>query len=158
MVPREAMEEIKKELNKVAERFGCSLIYLFGSQAEIGRRYFEGEKVQPDPFADLDVVMAFTNPPENSFEVYGKLFREISEVFEPFRVDLVFMHEVHTLFQYEIIKGVRIFAQDEFIADEIEEDIMKRAEDLSYKKRIFDQEVMEALECGYFEFEYTPNA
>ena len=152
------MEEIKKELNKVAERFECSLIYLFGSQAELGRRYFEGEKVQLDPFSDLDVVVAFTHPPKKSFEVYGQLFREFSEIFEPFRVDLVFMHEVHTLIQYEIIKGVRIFAQDEFIADEIEERIMKRAEDLSFKKMIFDQEVMEAMECGYFEFEYTPNA
>lgn len=68
------------------------------------------------------------------------------------------MQEVHTLFQYEIIKGVRVYERDKFVADEIEEEIMKRAEDLFFKKRIFDQEVMEAIECGYFEFEYIPNA
>lgn len=34
---------------------------------------------------------------------------------------------------------------------------MKRAEDLLFKKRVFDKEVMEAIEDGYFEFEYSPH-
>ena len=68
------------------------------------------------------------------------------------------MHEVNPLLQYEIIKGVRIFAKDEFSADEFEERIMKMAEDLSFKKKIFDNDVMEAIKNGYFEFEYSPES
>ncbi len=67
------------------------------------------------------------------------------------------MHEVSTLFQYEIINGVRIYEKDELLADEFEEGVMKSAEDLLYKKRIFNSEIMEAIEDGYFEFEYSPN-
>jgi len=67
------------------------------------------------------------------------------------------MHEVNPLLQYEIIKGRRIYERDEFSADEFEERIMKMAEDLSFKKKIFDKDIMEAIENGYFEFEYSPN-
>lgn len=68
------------------------------------------------------------------------------------------MHEVNTLFQYEIIKGVRVYEKDEFLTDEFEEGIMKQAEDLLFKKRIFDSEILEAIEDGYSEFEYSPGS
>ena len=35
---------------------------------------------------------------------------------------------------------------------------MRLAEDLQFKKKIFDEEVMEAIENGYFELEYRPNS
>ena len=36
---------MKREFTKIAKRFGCNLIYLFGSQADTGKRYLEGEAV-----------------------------------------------------------------------------------------------------------------
>ena len=87
-------------------------------------------------------------------KIYGILFKELSEVFEPFNIDLVFMHEVDTLFQYEIIKDIRIFEKDASLADEREEMIMKKAEDLAFKKRLMYKEILEAIEDGYIEFEY----
>lgn len=145
------------DIRTLAKRYGIFLIYLFGSQADNGKRYLKGEDVMPDAFSDLDVAIAFENPPAEAIETYGILFKEISEIFDPFHIDLVFMHEVNTLFQYEIIKSVRIYAKDELYADELEESIMKRAEDLLFKKRILDNEIMEAIENGYFEFEYSPH-
>lgn len=91
-------------------------------------------------------------------KIYGALYKEFSEVFEPFNIDLVFMHEVDILFQYEIIKGMRIFEEDESFADELEEMIMKRAEDLAFKKRIMNREILEAIEDGYIEFEYRADS
>jgi hypothetical protein len=35
--------------------------------------------------------------------------------------------------------------------------VMKRAEDLVFKKRVLDREIMEAIENGYIEFEYSPH-
>jgi hypothetical protein len=67
------------------------------------------------------------------------------------------MQEVNTLFQHEIIRGIRIYTRDESDADEFEEGIMKRSEDLLFKKRILDRDIMEAVENGYIEFEYSPN-
>lgn len=68
------------------------------------------------------------------------------------------MHEQDSLFQYEIIKGVRIYAKDEDFADEYEELVMKKASDLSFKQKEFIKDVLEAIEDGYFQFEYKANS
>jgi predicted nucleotidyltransferase len=143
-----------KELRNLAEKYGIAVIYLFGSQSENGARYLQGNGINVEDLSDLDAAVFFNDIPSNPMKVYGALYKELSEVFEPFNIDLVFMHEVDTLFQYEIIKGIRIFAEDTSLADELEEMILKRAEDLAFKKRIMDREILEAIEDGYFEFEY----
>ena len=147
-----------KHVEEISARFGILTIYLFGSQAEEGRRYLNGEDVTPNPFSYLDVSVAFKTPPVEIIKTYGELYIEISDIFDPFNIDLIFMHEVSSLFQYEIIKGIRIYAQDINQADEFEEIIMKRADDLFFRKQVFDKDVMEAIEDGYFEFEYSPGS
>jgi len=147
-----------KDIRALSKKYGIIFIYLFGSQTDKGKRYLEGEDVEPDIFADLDVAIAFGDPPVETMKTYGILFKEISKIFDPFNIDLIFMHELDALFQYEIIKGERIYEKDEFSADEFEEGIMKRAEDLYFKKRILVREIMEAIENGYFEFEYNANS
>lgn len=149
---------MKNSIRQVADTYDCMLIYLFGSQASSGKKYFEGENVSPSPFSDLDIAVAFQVPPQNTISVYGKLYAELSGIFDPFSVDLVFMHELSPLFQYEIIKGVLIFEKDTETTYNFEEKVMKQAEDLSFKKRIFDADVMEAIENGYIEFEYVPHS
>lgn len=145
-----------KSIQDIAETYKCDIIYLFGSQAEKGRRYLCAEETAPDPFSDLDIAVAFEIPPE-TIDVYGRLYTEFSELFAPFEVDLIFIHEVDTFFHYEIIKGVRIYERSETLADEFEEDVLKRTADLSFKKKEFDREVMEAIEDGYFQIKYSPN-
>ena len=147
-----------KHIEDISGRFGILAIYLFGSQAEEGKRYLNGEDVTPDVFSDLDVSVAFNTQPGEVIKTYGELYKELSDIFEPFNIDLIFMHEVNSLFQYEIIKGIRIYAQDINQADEFEEIIMKRAGDLFFRKQVFDKDVMEAIEDGYFEFEYSPGS
>ncbi|MFN3480484.1 MAG: nucleotidyltransferase domain-containing protein [Thermodesulfovibrionales bacterium] len=149
----------KKQLKEIAERHGISVVYLFGSQAEIGKRYLEGERVMPDASSDLDVAVAFERPPEpdKALETYGFIYKELSILFDPFEIDLIFLHEHNALFKYEIIKGIRIYVKDEESADNIEMEIMRQAEDLSFKRKKFCEEIMEAIEDGYFEFEYSPS-
>jgi uncharacterized protein len=144
-------------IKAIARKYGITLVYLFGSEAEKGRIYFEGGRITPHPFSDLDVAVAFEKALPEPMETYGQLYREISEIFVPFNLDLLFLQEVNTLFQHEIIRGIRIYARDEFDADEFEEGIMKRSEDLVFKKRTLDRDIMEAVENGYIEFEYSPN-
>ena len=144
------------DIRNLAARYHIILMYFFGSQTERGRRYLEGKDAETDILSDLDVAIAFENPPTEAMKTYGVLFREISEIFDPFTIDLIFMHEVDTLFQYEIIKGFRIYEKEESFADEFEERIMKMAEDLSFKKSVFNNDVMDAIGNGYFEFEYSP--
>jgi uncharacterized protein YutE (UPF0331/DUF86 family)/predicted nucleotidyltransferase len=129
------------EIRKIAEKYGIAFIYLFGTQAEKGARYLKGAEIRTDEFSDLDVAVAFEIPPSYPIKIYGELYKDFSKVFDPFSLDLIFMHEVDTLFQYEIIKGVRIFEKDEFHSDKFEEMIMKKAEDLAFKRRILIKEI-----------------
>jgi len=145
------------KIRDLAKRYGITLVYLFGSQAENGARYLAGDNIiKVEDLSDLDVAVAFENIPAEAIKIYGALYKEFSEIFAPFYIDLVFLHDMETLFQYEIIKGERIFNKDEFSTDEFEEKIMKMAEDLAFKQRIMNKEILEAIEDGYFEFEYNP--
>jgi predicted nucleotidyltransferase len=148
------MEHMRISILDLAKKFGCILIYLFGSQAEDGKRYLEGEEIRPDTFSDLDVAVAFRNLSTIPINIYGELYRDISEILVPFNIDLIIIHEMDPLFQYEIIKGIRVYEEDERITEEFEEKVMKKAGDLIIKKRVLDHEIMEAIENGYFEFEY----
>jgi len=145
------------QIHAVAKAYNLSLIYLFGSQAATGNQYLKGIEVTPDDASDLDIAVAFQNPPLSPMETYGNLYRDLGKIFDPFDIDLIFAHEVNILLQYEIVKGVRIYEADEFLADQFEERIMKLAGDLIVKKRMMDREIMEAIEDGYFQFEYTPH-
>ncbi|HUU52177.1 MAG TPA: nucleotidyltransferase domain-containing protein [Candidatus Heimdallarchaeota archaeon] len=145
-----------RKIRNIAKKYGIALIYLFGSQAENGARYLAGDNISVEDLSDLDVAVAFENIPSEAIKIYGALYKEFSEIFAPFYIDLVFMHDMETLFQYEIIKGERIFNKDEFSTDEFEEKIMKMAEDLAFKQRIMNREILGAIEDGYFEFEYNP--
>ncbi len=147
---------LKRRVVAIAKKFDCVLIYVFGSQAEMGKRYLEGEEVRPDAFSDLDVAVVCRNA-IGTIRIYGEMYKEISEIFGPFNIDLVMIQEMDPLFQYEVIKGVRIYEEDERLTEEFEERVMRRAEDLIFKKRILSREIMEAIENGYFEFEYSPN-
>jgi predicted nucleotidyltransferase len=149
--------DLRKGIRDIAERFDCELIYFFGSQAEKGRRYLEGEYVKADIFSDLDIAVAFRERPTEAYQIYGKIYKEMSELLEPFNVDLVFMHELETLFQWEIIRGLRVYEKNDRLTEEFEEEVLKRAEDIMFKKRILKREIMEAIEDGYIEFEYSPN-
>jgi predicted nucleotidyltransferase len=68
-----------KDIRALAERYHIALIYLFGSQADKGRGYLEGEEVMPEAFSDLDIAIAFENSPAEAIKIYGILYKEFSE-------------------------------------------------------------------------------
>lgn len=53
----------KKDIQALAERYRITLIYLFGSRADRGRRYLGGEYVKPDIFTDLDIAITLERLP-----------------------------------------------------------------------------------------------
>ena len=53
----------------------------------------------------------------------------------------------------EFNKGHRTYSSDEKFADEYEENVGKFASDLSFKRKMFEKDFLEALENGYFEIE-----
>lgn len=138
-------------LPEIFKKYGVKIAYLFGSQKEKGLLFLEGKSVTTEKGSDLDIGVVFESLPENKIEVYGELYADLTEFFEPFNIDLVFLQETSPLFQYEAIKGELIYFDDEIFVDEYEEGIMKKASDLSFKKVEFEKDFFEAVRDGYFE-------
>lgn len=148
LMKREILEEIFK-------KHGVILAYLFGSQKEAGIAFLNGENPEAGDSSDLDIGVLFTKFPQDVFEAYGELYADLSVFFEPFAVDLVFLQETDTLFQYEVISGGEmVYCKDESFLEEYEERVMKMASDLSFKKMDFEKDFLEAIRDGYFEIEH----
>ena len=147
------MTDRRKTLNTFCKKYRIILVYLFGTQQDAGLNYLQGYEVVTEKTSDLDIGILVKSLPDNMYEFYGNLYLDLSKLFEPCNVDIVFLHEVDALFKYEIICGHRIYASDEQMADEYEENIQKIASDLSSKRKIFEKDFYESIENGYFEIE-----
>lgn len=138
-------------MEELFRKHKVKIAYLFGSQKERGIAFLKGESVDIEKGSDLDIGVVFEKLPEKKFEAYGDLYVDLSLLFKPFNIDIVFLQETDALFQYEAIKGALIYCEDESFLDDYEELVTKRAADLSYKKIEFEKDFLEAVKDGYFE-------
>lgn len=148
------MKSPKDELQEILKRRRVLLAYLFGSNQDAGRRFLEGALCETQKSSDLDVGLLISPSPETMYETYGNLYLELSRVFKPFDIDIVLLHEVHSLLKYEIISGYRIYVEDEQFADDYEELVVKFASDLAVKRRMFEPDFVKAIEDGHFEIKH----
>ncbi len=144
----------REKLTHIFKKHGVRIVYLFGSQKEAGIAFLEGGTPKIDDEVDLDIGVVFKIFPEDAFEAYGELYANLSLFFEPFTVDPVFLQETDALFQYEAITGELVFSDDELYLEEYEEQVMKRASDLSFKRNEFEKDFLEAVKDGYFEIKH----
>jgi predicted nucleotidyltransferase len=142
------------KLDAIFRRHGVKIAYLFGSQKQRGIEFLQGIPVEAEKGSDLDIGIVFEKLPDNPFLPYGELYAELIDIFEPFDIDLVFLQETDSLFQYEAIRGEVIYYEDQDFLDEYEELIMKKAGDLAYKREEFERDFLEAIKDGYFEIEH----
>jgi len=54
----------------------------------------------------------------------------------------------------DAIEGKLVYFEDESFLDNYEEGVVKRADDLSYKRIEFEKDFFEAVRDGYFEIEH----
>jgi len=141
-------------LKKLLRSYQVKIAYFFGSQKEAGMAFFVGEERKIGKRSDLDIGVVFEKLPVKPFEVYSELYADLSAIFEPFKIDLVFLQETDVLFQYEAIKGEPFYCEEESFLDDYEEIVMKQAADLSFKKIEFERDFLEAVRDGYFEIEH----
>lgn len=138
-------------MEELFRKHNIKIAYLFGSQKDNGIAFLKGEPLSVEKGSDLDIGVVFEKLPEKKLEAYGELYVDLSLLFKPFNVDIVFLQETDALFQYEAIKGALIYCEDESFLDDYEEMVTKRAADLSYKKIGFEKDFLEAVKDGYFE-------
>lgn len=144
-----------EKIEQIGKSYGIALCYLFGSKATEGLRLLKGERVEPeDPESDIDFGVLFIKLPEDPLKTYALLSLEFQELVSPFRADLLFLHEVDHLIQLEVIKGINIYTIDEKIREDYEEKVLMFASDELVIMRLNEKDMFEAIEDGYFQFEY----
>ena len=144
-----------KRLEKVCTHHNVSLCYLFGSLQQVGKALLEGTPVNiKDSESDIDFAVQFLAPPENSLESYAALSLALQDLVSPHKADLLFLHEVDHLIQLEAIKGVNIYSKNDAYREAYEEKIMMFAADEIEIFKRNEKDFFEAIDHGYFEFEY----
>lgn len=83
-----------KALKNICRRYGIALAYLFGSRSEEGFRHLQGQKVIiDDPLTDLDLGAVFYKelpPARERITLYADIYNELTDLFTPFPLDLIF--------------------------------------------------------------------
>jgi predicted nucleotidyltransferase len=137
------------KFKEICKQNGIILAYLFGSQAHNGYKVINGERVvQKDPYADLDlgIILDDENRLTGSmYKLHSTLYNQLDELFLPLRLDLVFLQETHSVFQFEAIKGICIYAASESIKEEYEHKILARAADFRWVLEQYYRERLEEL-------------
>jgi len=140
-------EQKEKILAAICQETKVCLLYAFGSQKVNILKILKGEKVQiNDPLTDIDIGVVFSFPLEQlerRYLLYAQLYNQLTDLFAPHSVDLVFLQENHSVFQGEAITGFCLYAQAEDIKDAYEEMILRRAADFKY---VLDKYYQERLE------------
>jgi hypothetical protein len=136
-------------LTHLADKCGLSLVYLFGSQVEVGLAILRGESPPViDALADIDVGAVFRGelpPPSTRAEVFADMYGEMADIFSPHSLDLCFLQENHSVFQCSIFNGVNIYAIDDQTPLDYEEDIVRRAADFRPVLERYLDEILEEV-------------
>jgi predicted nucleotidyltransferase len=144
-----------KKIDEICEKYNIALCYLFGSQQELGKVLLKGKEVEVvDRESDIDFAVLFKTPPGDSLKTYAMLSLDLQELVAPFKADLLFLHEVDYLIQLEAIKGINIYSVNDEFRDEHEEKVMMFAADELEIFKLNEKDLLEAIDNGYFEFEY----
>ncbi|MBT8363880.1 MAG: nucleotidyltransferase domain-containing protein [Deltaproteobacteria bacterium] len=144
-----------RRLEKICKKHNISLCYLFGSLQQVGKALLEGNPVEyKDSESDIDFAVLFLEPPENSLVSYATLSMELQDLVSPFNADLLFLHEVDHLIQLEAVKGIKLYSLNETLRETYEDKVMMFASDETEIFKLNEKDFFEAIEYGYFEFEY----
>jgi len=138
----------KLELYRICEGYTILAVYLFGSMANEGVALLDNKlSVNLDPLADLDVGVVFlqaVSDPKERVKLYKKLYSDLSDLFSPLSLDLVFLQETGVIIQSEAINGQLIYSRDDDQRTDYEERVIKFYQDW---KPVYDQYTNEVLEA-----------
>lgn len=89
----------KKKIKKIGENNNLMLAMIFGSRA----------KGNSKEDSDLDIAFMFKKEADKKYKYYyGGLFKDLSEIFKGYNVDLVDLKNTDFIFRYELFLNSRL--------------------------------------------------
>lgn len=136
-------------LRQICERYAIEIVYVFGSRGREVRDWFEMTPERcsgislPAGESDVDVGVK----PARKLTVRQKA--ELAIAFEDLlgvqQVDLVSVPETNPFLAANIIRGERLYADNNYLADEYDLYILRRAGDLAPLERERQQLILDSL-------------
>lgn len=121
----------RAELKKICRRYSIDTIYAFGSRGMELKLFAAGAgDIDRSKVSDFDVAVKITSKKSLSVRQKSQLTIDFEELFQLTRLDLVVINETDPFLAANIIRGERIFCRDEYMADQYELYILRRAGDL----------------------------
>jgi uncharacterized protein len=123
--------ERQREINQLAQHYGVAILYVFGSRAQEVLAWVNDQKsdLAPGP-SDVDIGVKAL--PGVAWAVAQKVALAIAleDMLGVNRVDLVVLDTADPFLAANVIRGERLYAHDEYLADEYDLYILRRAGDL----------------------------
>ena len=123
---------IRRALGEIGSRFGVEVFYAFGSRAKELKEIVDGQgKSSVSVPSDADIGAKLRRGTSLSMRDTIRLAMELEDLLELNRVDLCLLHKVDPFLAADVIRGERIYCEDEIRADEYELYVLRRAGDLA---------------------------
>ena len=130
------MKDRHQGLKQICEQFGVLTLYAFGSQAKTIRNLVEGHQdALPLSSSDVDIGVKALSGGKFSVTEKVNLALALEDLFGCKRVDLVSLSDADPFLAAEVIRGERLFSQNDHEADEYELYVLRRAGDLAPLER-----------------------
>ena len=124
------------ELQNICQSHHVESVYVFGSRADEIRRFLDGKSKPSIPaHSDVDVGVKIKLGVSLNVQEKVRLGMELEDLFDVNRVDLLVISEVDPFVAANIVRGERIYCKDEYMADEFDLYILRRAGDLIHLER-----------------------
>lgn len=128
--------ERRAALEQICRKFNVAILYAFGSRADEVWEWLEGKiaELAPGP-SDVDVGVKAVPGVKLWLADEVHLALELEEWLGIHRVDVVRLDRVNPFLAEEVIRGERLYARDEYEADEYDLFVLRRAGDLEPLER-----------------------
>ena len=119
------------KLKKICRRYSIDTIYAFGSRGMELKLFAAGAgDIDRSKVSDFDVAVKIAPQKSLSVREKSQLTIDLEELFQLTKLDLVVINEADPFLAANIIRGERIFCRDEYLADQYELYVLRRAGDL----------------------------
>ena len=121
---------------RLCREFEIDILYAFGSRSREVREWFEGTRagLSPGP-ADVDIGVKPAPGVHLSVHDKVRLTLALEDLLGVTRVDLVSLADADPFLAANVIRGERLYARDDYQADEYELYVLRRAGDLAPLER-----------------------
>jgi predicted nucleotidyltransferase len=123
-------------LEEICRQFEVDILYLFGSRADEVAGWFEAADGRlSNSSSDIDVGVKPL--PGVTFTLDDKINLAIAleDLLDAPRVDLIYLPDADPFLAANVIRGERLYCQDDYRADEYDLYVLRRAGDLAYHER-----------------------